>query len=78
MKEHIRNVHVKKIKCDFCHNKVAPRRTSRLTTHMIKKHNFPLAERTILESESIAVSAGDMGLGSTVSFTSSFPVVECD
>ena len=49
---------------------------SRLTTHMLKKHNFPAPVRTC--QPEINMSAGDPGLRSTVSLISSFPIVECD
>lgn len=78
LKEHIRNVHVKKIKCDFCNYRVAPRRMSRLTNHMQKKHNFPAPVKTALQPQSLEVSTGDPGLGSTVSHISLLPIVDCD
>ena len=42
LKDHIRSVHVKSLKCEFCNYTVAPRRRRRLQLHMQRKHNFPV------------------------------------
>ena len=42
LKDHIRSVHVKSLKCEFCDYTVAPRWRRRLQQHMQRKHSFPV------------------------------------